>query len=363
MDVVSTTFNLKLPSEPIVNEGIGQRIMFNLLPGVGYTLTTHYEASVSLNASFKRPHANFSSLLFIPTITSKKQFIFPLTINFWTKQNKYNFVGEMHLFKYPQSTFGLGTKTLPSNEIKQVYNYLRIHDFLYKHIYKSWYIGLGIHLDRHWNIKQDSASTKQLQTIYPLGITNKSFVMGYSINFLYDNRTNSINPEKGTYFHFHLRRNLTGLGSDFHSELLVSNFKHYIALPKFSKNVLAIWSYTTFLLKGNLPYLDLPSTAWDFNDRTGRGYLQGRFRGKNWLYNEIEYRFGLTRNGLLGGVIFANAQSFTEPISNRFELWALATGAGLRVKLNKHSRTNIAIDYAFGSHGSHGFFIDIGEVF
>ena len=42
---------------------------------------------------------------------------------------------------------------------------------------------------------------------------------------------------------------------------------------------------------------------------------------------------------------------------------APAGGLGLRVKLNKYSRTNIAIDYGWGRQGSHGFFVNLGEAF
>ena len=63
------------------------------------------------------------------------------------------------------------------------------------------------------------------------------------------------------------------------------------------------------LFKGNPPYLDLPSTGWDSYNNTGRGYVQGRYRGKDLMYLESEYRFGITRNGLFGGVVFANAET------------------------------------------------------
>ncbi|MBS1665333.1 MAG: hypothetical protein JST68_30095, partial [Bacteroidetes bacterium] len=66
---------------------------------------------------------------------------------------------------------------------------------------------------------------------------------------------------------------------------------------------------------------------------------------------------------LLGGVVFANAQSFTEPETNRFQYIAPGYGAGLRIKLNKFSRTNLCIDYGWGTHGSGGFFVNLGEVF
>ena len=81
------------------------------------------------------------------------------------------------------------------------------------------------------------------------------------------------------------------------------------------------------------------------------------------LYLESEYRFGITGNGLLGGVVFANAQSFTEPGANRFTYVQPGYGLGLRVSLNKFSRTNLCIDYGWGTHGSRGFFVNLGEVF
>ena len=107
----------------------------------------------------------------------------------------------------------------------------------------------------------------------------------------------------------------------------------------------------------------LPNTGSDPYSNTGRGYIQGRFRGSDMVYIEGEYRFSLTPNGLIGGVVFANAESFTEPTNNQFQVVAPGWGGGIRVKLNKYSRTNLAIDYGFGLGGSQGLFVNLGEVF
>jgi hypothetical protein len=130
-----------------------------------------------------------------------------------------------------------------------------------------------------------------------------------------------------------------------------------------SDNILALWSYNWFTFNGNVPYLNLPSRAWDAYSNMGRGYIQSRFRGKNLLYVETEYRFSITRNGFLGGVVFANAQSVTDWPSNKFQTIYPAVGTGIRIKINKHSNTNVCIDYAFGLNGSNGLFINLGEVF
>ena len=96
---------------------------------------------------------------------------------------------------------------------------------------------------------------------------------------------------------------------------------------------------------------------------SGRGYAEGRYRGKNMLYLESEYRFGITANGLIGGVAFLNGETFSGLQNNSFQKIDPGTGFGIRVKANKHSNTNICVDYGLGVDGSHGFFVNLGEVF
>lgn len=127
--------------------------------------------------------------------------------------------------------------------------------------------------------------------------------------------------------------------------------------------VLALWCYSVFGLSGNPPYLDLPGTGSDTYNNTGRGYEQARFIGKRMIDLEAEIRFKISKNGLLGGVIFGNAESLSELGSNRFEVISPAIGLGLRIKFNKFSNTNAAIDYGVGSKGSKGFVGNLGEVF
>jgi hypothetical protein len=78
----------------------------------------------------------------------------------------------------------------------------------------------------------------------------------------------------------------------------------------FYNGINALWSYNWFTFGGKPPYLLLPSTGWDSHVNTCRGFIQGRYRGSNMLYLESEYRFLITSNGLFGGVVFANAETF-----------------------------------------------------
>jgi len=264
--------------------------------------------------------------------------------------------------KYPQNTYGLGNYTSLKDADLIDYSYIRIYQVVMKHIIKDFYAGLGYNLDVHWKIREKGPDT--VSADFNRYKNNSNAVSsGLSLNFLYDNRRNSINPPGGWYGNVIYRPNFKFLGSDQNWQLLILDFRKYIKIPNNSKNILAFWTYNWFTLSGNPPYLDLPSTGWDSHANTGRGYIQGRFRGRNMLYLETEYRYNLTRNGLLGGVVFTNVESFTEEKSGKFEKLLPAAGAGLRIKLNKYSNTNISIDYAFGIGGSQGVFFNLGEVF
>jgi len=117
--------------------------------------------------------------------------------------------------------------------------------------------------------------------------------------------------------------------------------------------------------------MDLPAVGWDQFGRSGRAYTQGRFRGIDVVYGEVEYRFPLQKKKeTFGGVIFANGTT----ASNRndfaevddiklFEYIDYAYGAGLRIMIDKKSRANLSIDYAIGKYGSQGFYLGINEVF
>jgi hypothetical protein len=129
-----------------------------------------------------------------------------------------------------------------------------------------------------------------------------------------------------------------------------------------TNSVLAFWGIA-WLSSSGTPYLDLPATGGDMYSNSGRGYAEGRYRGKDELYLEGEYRFGISANGLIGGVAFLNGETFSGLQDNSFQKIDPGTGFGIRVKANKHSNTNICVDYGVGVDGSHGFFVNLGEVF
>lgn len=339
---------------------------FSIVPAIGYTLSTGFAGILASNVAFftaDSTKTNESNIAVQMVYSQYAQLTIPVLVNWWTRDNQYNITADWRYYKYPQDTYGLGGHSSLNNEDNIDYSHLRIHQTVLKKIGAALYGGLGYFLDYHWNVEEEGLHNGQLSDAYLYGLPAKTVSSGAVLKVLFDDRKNSINPDGGFYSDILYRSNLKALGSDTSWQSLTLDIRKYFRLSPGSPNILAFWSYDWLTLSGKPPYLDLPATGWDTYNNTGRGYIQGRFRSENMVYLETEYRFIISRNGLFGGVAFANMQSFSDYPSKRFsKLWP-AAGGGLRIKVNKHSNTNIAIDYGIGIDGSKGFFVNLGEIF
>jgi hypothetical protein len=366
IDVISRILNTRWASKHDSLDKKSGRVYFSGAPSVGYSLTSGASAIFVGDFAFYASEEIDQKISIIYTdvlYTQKEQFVFRVQNNLWTKNNRFNIVSDWRYYWYPQKTYGLGSQSSLHNFADQTYSYIRLHQTILKSFKTNWYVGPGVAWDYHYDIVQTSDSEELVNDINLYGIGQQSTSTGFFLNLLHDNRTNSINPLEGKYLNVIYRSNFTWAGSDAAWQMLLIDLRKYVTFPKRSENVMAFWNYNWFTFSGDAPYLDLPATGWDMNSNMGRGYIQGRFRSKNIIYLESEYRFKISRNGLLGGVVFGNAQSVSDWPSNEFNALALGTGAGLRIKFNKYSRANVCIDYGFGQGGSQGVFVNLGEVF
>ena len=330
--------------------------------------------------------------------TTKNQFLSGINSVLMLGGNEWQFQGDWRFLVFNQDTFGLGTGPTPVSSGFTLNGYgttaavegaqpmdlnlIRIREHFLKKVTGAFYIGPGIDFDRYYAIHDKlldlSASPPVVTSHYayskvlgfPTGAYNTS---GLSLNLLWDSRDSTINPYRGYYAAISYQLNPTFLGSTEDSSLLYGEFRTYIGLSKeVPRNVLAIWVYAQTTITGQLPYLALPAIGWDSRNRTGRGYVQGRFRGTAEIYSEVEWRFRITDDGFLGGVVFANVETFSRaPVSylgfvdggqNLFQYLRPAGGIGLRFMMNRQSRTNITLDLTVADK-TFGLYIGAGEAF
>ena len=336
------------------------------LPAVAYTLEARLLATLTTSYTFQRPEANLSALSATLTYTQNQQLILAFNGPLWTSHNRSLWLADYRLLHYPQQTYGLGSSSNVGDAIAMDYNFLRVHQSYYHRIGPrgNLYVGGGYFLDSRWDIKTVNGNGQQVYVIsgYRPGVAGRSISSGLVVSVLRDTRDNQLRPAAGeSYLFLALRSNMQALGSDGNYRFAQFDTRRYLrAGPR--GNVLAFWLYGDFALGQAAPYLDLPATGWDTYSVTGRGYIQGRFRGTSLVYGEAEYRFNLTPSRVLGGVVFVNGETARNPTTGYGRV-APAVGTGIRLCLSKKSSTYLAVDYAFGIQGSQGVFFNLGDVF
>lgn len=366
IDIAKEVFHIR-PQK--IREQRDKKIYFSVLPvssaapgGSGRVLITSTTAAVYLGP--KRT-TNISSVTFAPYWNFKSRFGLPLRANIWLPDNTWTLQSDLRFLVYPQYTWGLGSKNGSDGKVLVDYNYIRFHQNALKRIKPYLFAGFGYNLDYRFKIKTEGQDTDlKTYTGYQYGTGSNSFSSGITLNLLYDTRNNSINPLPGAYGNLIYRVNPGFLGSNNNWQSLFLDVRKYFSLEPSKpekQNTLAFWSYLWTVVKGNTPYLDLPSTGWDPFNRSARGMDQNRYRGKTLFYLESEYRRDITANGLLGFVVFANANSVSGS-GSLFTSWHPAAGTGLRIKFNKGSNTNIGVDFA-GSKGYSTVVFNLGEAF
>jgi len=367
IDIARSLFNINTKK---VRVQTGKRVYFSVLPvsgavpgGSGRAFVTSTTAAMYLG---DRKTTNISSATFAPYWNFKSRFGLPLRSNIWLPDNKWTIQGDIRFLRYPQLTWGLGSKRDNDEGTLVGYNYIRFYQSALKRIKPYLFAGVGYNLDYRSSIKSDDDKVPDLKeyTGYNYGLSGHSVSSGLSFNMLYDTRNNSINPLPGAYANLIFRVNPAFLGSDNNWQSMFLDVRKYFSLnparPN-QQNTIAFWSYYWTVFNNKAPYLDLPSIGWDPFNRSGRGINQNRYRGKSLFYFETEYRRDITDNGLLGFVVFANTNTVSGS-GSFLTSWHPAAGTGLRVKFNKGSNTNIGVDYGV-SKGYRTFIFSLGEAF
>ena len=339
-------------------------ILFSVIPVAPASSGDGKVAISAINASFYLgQETNISSIYFYPYTNFNGSYGVTLTPNIWLDQNRWNAVGDFRFIHNGSPEYGLGANTSKSNPVNIQYEQARIYLTGQTRIVRYLYLGAGYNLDLFYSVNEvvNPEQPPSDFSTYPYGTGSNTTSSGVTLNLLRDNRRNSINPTNGFYTAAIFRVNKKAMGSTYDWGSIYLDTRKYISMSSKRHKVYAFramyWgSY------GDVPYFNLPSTFQDIAGRAGRGYSNNRFRGKQMIFGEAEYRFDISRRGFFGGVVFANAQTFTEPTNEKFNYVQPAAGVGLRLKFNRNSDTNLCLDFAYGRDGFN-FYVNLGEYF
>ena len=365
-----------------------------VVPIVGSNPAIGFMAGVGGQGAFKLPGCDtYSSFSGSAQITTKSQMIFMLKNNVFTRGNRFYLQGDWRYLVFSQSTYGLGTSapegglldfqyhlfgvatTQDSLAQPMKFNFARFHQLVSFQLYRGLMAGIGYEFDMYSKIRDEKLRVGPVDTlvtshtIYNLlyGFDLKRYYSSLvTFNLTYDTRDNIMNAYRGIYATVGYQFGPQFLGNTKTVSAFDFEWRSFHGLSRRNpRHMIALWAMGNFTRDGDVPYMILPATAYDQRNRNSRGYTQGRFRGPKFLYGEAEYRFPISRcTGVLGGVIFVNATTTTNPWlgENLFDTVKPGYGAGLRVMIDKASRMNLAVDVAWGSH-SFGFYLNVTETF
>jgi outer membrane protein assembly factor BamA len=304
-------------------------------------------------------------------LSTKKTALLQLKHNIYLHDNDWNLQGSWEVGKNQVLDHGIGTGRDDPGIFPIKFTYLRLNENIYREIFDHFYAGAGLAFNFYGNIddeKENPGVSKTFNHFYSIknGFSpGRYFANGVLVNLQYNTRDQPYRPYKGIYANVIFRVNTKVLGSEQEATQLKTELRKYWSLShKNPEHVLAYWMWGSYLINGTIPYLELPGTGSDVDQRSGRGYTISRFKGPSYFYNELEYRFPITKDKLLSGVTFINAQTASNQRKTKlFQYWEPGGGAGLRILFNKHTRSNLCIDYGFGSSGSSGLFLGLNETF
>jgi outer membrane protein assembly factor BamA len=366
----------KLRNRPAETDVDHTRPMRAIAPVIGAKPSSGVIVGVAGNVGFFRGDpatTRISSAVASATVTSKKQAGVNAHTMMFGRDDRWLVELDDRFQWTSQETFGLGTSTARAEGEDVRFNFFRLYQTAYLQVRRNLFAGGGLHFDGRTDVRpeDDAEEAWPESAYYQYSVANglpleTQISAGPSVEMLWDSRDSFINPTRGWLARASYRVLFDGfLGGHSGWEKVNLEARAYTPLSADRRHRLAVWTFADLVVDGVAPYFDLPSTAGDSYGRSGRGYAEGHFRGEKLAFVEVEYRAPLLRNDFLGMVVFLN----TTTISNRqageqlFDHFAPGGGAGLRLLLNKRSRTNLAFDFGFGENGSRGVYLTVQEAF
>ena len=359
----------KPPTQP------GQK-MIVAAPVIGSNPSAGFVIGVAGQMAFFRGEpatTRISSGIASLTISTKQHLVFNVRFNSFSEENRWFIESDNRIQSTTQDTYGFGTDTPSSAAVNAEFVFVRFHETISRRVARDLYIGGGFLFDSHTRVRPATEGDPTFLTSPYFAYSAENGLpldgqqsAGFSVNMLLNHRDSDISPRRGWIVSSKYRVSFDGfLGSDSAWQQVDVDARAYLPLSTYGRHRIAFWGYSSLVTKGVAPYFDVPTTVMDKYGRSARGYQEGRYRGEKLVYGEAEYRGPITSNGLLGVVGFATFTTVTNQQTGEklFHSVAPSVGGGLRLLLDKRSRTHLCLDFAWGKDGSTGLYLAIQDAF
>jgi hypothetical protein len=327
------------------------------LPYAYYTPETKFAFGAGGVYSFRpagsAPSDRPSSVRVALTYTQLNQMILALLPEIYLQNGRYYFSAFYGYYGYPSKFWGIGNETLDGAEEKYRQNDFESSTDVQKQIIRGLYVGLRYQYQR-MEVKDAAPSGALRDRMIPGSRGGTASGLGVVIN--HDTRNHVYQPSRGFYNQFCAAFFGETIGSDYTFTLLSVDLKKYFTV--FGSHVLALQTYDGFIT-GDPPFQMMNLLGGSYYMR---GYYRGRYRDKNMITLQGEYRFPLFWR--LGGAGFVGLGDVNENIADfRLDQFKYSVGFGFRFMFDAQERINARLDVGFGKGDNAGIYAMVLEAF
>ncbi|SMO37878.1 BamA/TamA family outer membrane protein [Solitalea koreensis] len=299
--------------------------------------------------------------------TVKKQTQIILQGSVWTALNKWNFSWQGSYTDFPVFFYGLGNDTKETDKDLIVSTRFKFVGIAKRKVINNFYVGTGL------SFQNDTYRAEDTSGIFNTGNYvgkegGNSVLLGYG--GAYDDRDYENSTTKGSFLQL---LGWTSLGvSGYKFTIVKLDARHLFNIDKTKVGGFQLVFQTA--QGSNTPFYYLPFIG---GDQILRGYYSGRYRERNMLATQGEFRyrpwgkqkdhgwFSLSRfsfAGFLGtGLVFENGDFSFKDFKPNY-------GGGFRYMFEPTARMTLRFDYGVGSKNpgeerSKGFYIALNEAF
>ncbi|ABV85648.1 BamA/TamA family outer membrane protein [Shewanella pealeana] len=271
-------------------------------------------------------------------------------------QDQQRFYLNAEVFDAPDVFYGVGydTNHQEGNRVEFNQRIISINPMLLQRMSPTSFVGIGFDFS-YADASKINLLDSDVDSDVDIGILDESSrSVGLNLLLNHDSRDNVLNPQSGRILEIDATFYRQYLGSKTDFDVYNALYSEYMQTGR-GEDILA-WQVRGRFTSGDVP--------WDQLSKAGggdllRGYTSGRYRDKQMLMTQVEYRLNLP--GRHGMVFWGGAGVIADDVSE-FDANKILPNGGVGYRFEVKPRVNLRLDMAFGD-GDSGFYFNVNEAF
>jgi len=307
---------------------------------------------LNFRAGRNKEQTRASTVWAFGTYTLARQFQVVVRPEIYFERNSFFLSGHLRYERTPQNFFGIGSAAPSTAEESYTPEIMTVQVGVKKKFLGHLFAGVQYDFEQ---MTMENVKPGGILSSGSLTGSRGGLCSGFSISVDWDTRDGVLYPRKGVFFQIAADTYGAMSGSDFAFTGFKLDCREYFLVAPNQVLTLQVYIKST---GGDVPFHKLALLG---GESLMRGYYKGRFRDKNLMAVQAEYRVMATKR--IGVVGFAGLADVFPAFSEiAFKTIKFSAGTGLRYMVNTREGTTLRMDMAWGK-ASFGLYFTAQEAF